>query len=105
MFQALYVLASFTVLSNFGGKTLLYLANLGSLMLLLQVLFMRYNVVIGGQLISKSERGFVTFHWELLGSEGILTQVIIFSGPFIAYYIISRFIPVFGESKQKPNRG
>jgi len=93
------------VLSNFGGKTLLYLANLGSLMLLLQVLFMRYNVVIGGQLISKSERGFVTFHWELLGSEGILTQVIIFSGPFIAYYIISRFIPVFGESKQKPNRG
>ncbi|NQV20678.1 MAG: polysulfide reductase NrfD, partial [Rhodospirillales bacterium] len=55
------ILLGFVVLSNVRGKALLYLANLGSLLLLVQVLFMRFNVVIGGQLISKSERGFVTF--------------------------------------------
>ena len=87
------------VLSKMAGRTLLWWANIGSLMLLLQVLFMRYNVVIGGQLISKSERGFVDFEWNFLGHEGILPMVIVMSLPFIAYYVISRFIPIFAESK------
>lgn len=95
------ILLGFMVLSNVQGKALLYLANLGSLLLLLQVLFMRFNVVIGGQLISKSERGFVTFDWELFGREGVLASLIVFSAPFIAFFIVSRFIPVFGGSIEK----
>jgi Ni/Fe-hydrogenase subunit HybB-like protein len=92
------ILLGYVVLSNISGKALLYLANLGNVMLLLQVLFMRYNVVIGGQLISKSERGFVTFHWELFGHEGIFTSLLILCAPFVAYYIISRFIPILNRS-------
>jgi predicted membrane protein len=70
-------------------------------MLLAQVLFMRFNIVIGGQLISKSERGFVDYQWTLWGHEGILASAIVFSMPFIAFFIISRFIPVLGGSIQK----
>ncbi len=58
---------------------------------------MRFNVVIGGQLISKSGRGFSDFHWELFGKEGVLTALVLLSAPFIAYYVISRFLPVFEE--------
>jgi Ni/Fe-hydrogenase subunit HybB-like protein len=91
-------LLGYVVLSRIGGKALLYLANLGSLMLVLQVLFMRFNVVVGGQLISKSERGFVDFHWEFFAREGILTVALIFTGPFILYYLIGLFIPIFEKA-------
>jgi hypothetical protein len=91
-------LLGYVVLSSIGGKALLYLANLGSLMLVLQVLFMRFNVVVGGQLISKSERGFVDFHWEFFAREGILTVALIFTGPFILYYLIGLFIPIFEKA-------
>lgn len=91
------ILLGFVSLSSMDGKKLLYWANIGSLMLVMQVLFMRFNVVVGGQLISKSERGFVDFHWEWFTHEGIVPVAIVFTGPFIMYYIISRFIPVFSS--------
>jgi Ni/Fe-hydrogenase subunit HybB-like protein len=88
---------AYAVMSKNTGKRMLYLANLGALFLLLQVLFMRFNVVIGGQLISKSDRGFVDFEWELFGRAGLLVSVAIFVAPFVAYYVVSRFIPIFDE--------
>ncbi len=96
------ILIGVIVLSEMTGKKLLFWANIGSLMLVLQVLFMRFNVVIGGQLISKSERGFVDFHWEFFTREGIVPVAIVFMGPFIAYYIISRFIPIFDDKATSP---
>jgi len=91
------LILGYVVLSRNRGKLMFYLANLASLMLLLQVLVMRFNVVVGGQLVSKSARGFVDYHWEFIGKEGLLTSALIFSGPFILYFIINRFIPIFGD--------
>lgn len=75
------------------------LANLGSLLLVLQVLVMRFNVVIGGQLISKSGRGFVDFHWELLGKEGLAVSLLILGAPFAVYFVLSRFLPIFDDAQ------
>ncbi len=94
-------LLGYAVLSSISDKKMLYLASLGSFMLVLQVLFMRFNVVVGGQLISKSERGFVDYHWELFGSEGILVSAMILAAPFVTFYIIGRFIPIFENSEQQ----
>ena len=91
------VLMAFVVLSDMRGKKMLYLANFGALLLFLQVLVMRFNVVVGGQLISKSDRGFQQFHWEFFSVEGVLPMLVIFAAPFVAYYVISRFLPVLGE--------
>ena len=91
------LLIGFVVLSRVQGRALLYLANLGSLMLVLQVLFMRFNVVVGGQLISKSERGFVDFPLEFFAREGVLTVTLIFVAPFALYYLISRFLPILED--------
>jgi len=90
-------LLGYVALSNVSGKKLLYVSNVGSLLLLAQVLLMRFNVVIGGQLISKSGRGFVDYEWEFLGREGLLVALGIFVAPFVAYYVISRFIPIFED--------
>jgi hypothetical protein len=68
-------------------------------MLLAQVLFMRFNVVIGGQLISKSARGFVDFDWNLFSKEGLLTAAILLAAPFVTYFVITRYIPVFEFDK------
>jgi Ni/Fe-hydrogenase subunit HybB-like protein len=81
-------------LLDIRDKAMLYLGNLGSLMLVFQVLVMRFNVVVGGQLVSKSERGFVDYEFEFFAKEGLLTAGIIFAAPFVTYYVISRFIPI-----------
>jgi len=96
----LFVLG-YTVLSNIMGRGMIFLSVVSSLMLLMQVLFMRFNVVIGGQMISKSERGFVDYDFHLLGHEGILASAIVFTFPFITFYILSRFIPILGRTGDK----
>jgi Ni/Fe-hydrogenase subunit HybB-like protein len=92
------VVLGYIVLSKVGGKTLLYLANFSCLLVVLQVLLMRFNVVVGGQMLSSSERGLVVFHFEFLAKEGVLTAVILLAMPFILYFVISRFIPIFSDT-------
>ena len=96
------ILLGYVVLSHAAGKKLLYLANISSLMLLLQVLLMRFNVVVGGQLISKSGRGFVKYEWDIFGEDGVVTVLAIFAAPFVAYYVISRFLPIFENDAEPP---
>jgi Ni/Fe-hydrogenase subunit HybB-like protein len=43
-----------------------------SILVLIGIFFMRWNVVIGGQLFSKSFYGFTSFKLRLIGSEGLL---------------------------------
>jgi len=76
-------------------------ASLVSFMLLLQVVFMRWNVVIGGQLISKSARGFTLFHPEWLDKEGILTAIVLMCAPLVVLFVISRIFPFWMEDDQK----
>ena len=47
------------------------------------IFFMRWNVVIGGQLFSKSFYGFTSYKLGLIGSEGSLTALGLFILPFV----------------------
>ncbi|OQW94544.1 MAG: hypothetical protein BWK79_05545 [Beggiatoa sp. IS2] len=87
----------YVVIAQPWGQVLVYLVNFSSLLIVLQVLLMRFNVVIGGQMISKSDRGFVDFHFEFFAKEGVFVALIILSAPFITYYILNRFIPIFDD--------
>jgi Ni/Fe-hydrogenase subunit HybB-like protein len=70
------------------------LAFVSSALLLLQVLAMRWNVVIGGQLFSKSMRGFrETYVPGMFEKEGILAAVGIILIPFILLTIFERILP------------
>ena len=57
-------------------------------MILIGVLAMRWNVVIGGQLFSKSLRGVMGYKLEFTGVEGWLMGVVLLSLPFIILTIM-----------------
>ncbi|MBI3180329.1 MAG: hypothetical protein HYZ27_11750 [Deltaproteobacteria bacterium] len=66
-----------------------------SFMLLVQVLLMRWNVVIGGQLLSKSMRGFTSYFPDIWSHEGLLVAVSIFTVPFLLLWLIHTVVPLF----------
>jgi Ni/Fe-hydrogenase subunit HybB-like protein len=70
-------------------------------MILLGVLAMRWNVVMGGQLFSKSLRGLMGYKLEFAGVEGWLMGVVLLSLPFI---ILTVLVKLF-LSEQLPASG
>ena len=75
------------------------IAFVASLILLLQVFSMRWNVVIGGQIFSKSLRGFrEPYVPELFGREGVVAAIIIFIIPFVVITVFNRFLPLHVDS-------
>ena len=71
-----------------------------SILLLIQVFAMRWNVVIGGQIMSKSLRGLRDFHPEFLAKEGILPAMLIFALPFVLLYFLVKVLPPFEKERQ-----
>lgn len=64
------------------------------LLVLVGIFFMRWNVVIGGQLFSKSFLGFTSFKLSLIGSEGFLMASIWLIVPFfILTFLLWLFPP------------
>ncbi|MBU1231836.1 MAG: polysulfide reductase NrfD [Proteobacteria bacterium] len=80
-------------LINWNDKVIAFFAPLVSVMILCQVLLMRWNVVVGGQLMSKSERGATTFHPQWLEKEGILPAIIIMVAPLVILWILGKVLP------------
>ena len=76
-----------------------------SIILLLQVLFMRWNVVIGGQLMSKSARGYTEFHPEWFAREGIIAVLVIMAIPFIILYVLGKIFPFWLEAEKESSKG
>jgi Ni/Fe-hydrogenase subunit HybB-like protein len=68
-----------------------------SAMILIQVLLMRWNVVIGGQLMSKSERGHAVFHPGFFTKEGIIPSIIIMLLPIVLLYLLGKVFPFWLE--------
>ena len=65
------------------------------------VFMMRWNVVIGGQLLSKSLRGFVSYTPTLGGREGVFAAITLMALPFWLFAIITYFIPPWREVLQE----
>jgi predicted membrane protein len=70
-----------------------------SILLLAQVLLMRWNVVIGGQLVSKSYRGFTSFLPGIFEKEGLVVAAIIFIIPFLLLRQFDKIFPFFTPSE------
>ncbi|MBI4179657.1 polysulfide reductase NrfD [bacterium] len=72
-----------------------------SLLILLGVLAMRWNVVIGGQFVSKSFRGITTYKLGIAGREGLLSAAIILILPVLILAVLVKLFPPW-ESADKP---
>ncbi|MBI4613674.1 MAG: polysulfide reductase NrfD [Planctomycetes bacterium] len=74
------------------------IAFIAASILLIQVFSMRWNVIIGGQMFSKSLRGFrESYSPGLFEKEGIAVAIVIFLIPFIIMAIFNRFLPLHQE--------
>jgi Ni/Fe-hydrogenase subunit HybB-like protein len=71
-----------------------------SALILLQVLAMRWNVIIGGQLFSKSFRGLTTYNMEFLGREGFLVALILLILPFVTIYVFNLILPLWQDETE-----
>ncbi len=96
-----FILLGFVTLKKMKDSTRNILGILCSVMILVQVLAMRWNVIIGGQLFSKSLRGLTSYAPTFLGREGLLVAIILFSAPFIVMYIFNLILPYWDKVEVK----
>ena len=71
-----------------------------SIMILVGIFFMRWNVVIGGQLFSKSFYGFTTFKIGLIGPEGYLMAAVWVVVPFIILAFLLWLLPPWKKKEE-----
>jgi Ni/Fe-hydrogenase subunit HybB-like protein len=92
MFLPLLIL-SLVRIRNFNDdmRRLLYFVSV--LLIEVGIFSMRWNVVIGGQLYSKSFRGLMAYKMELTGMESLLMAVVLLSLPFIILTVLFRVLP------------
>jgi len=82
------------------GRNLVVWLTVSAALLMIAVLAMRWNVVIGGEELSKTMKGLLTFQVTWLGREGLLTSLLLFTGPFFVLWILARMLPPWEESRQ-----
>jgi Ni/Fe-hydrogenase subunit HybB-like protein len=58
----------------------------------------RWNVVVGGQLFSKSFRGLTVYKMTYLGLEGLFVSIVLLILPFITLYILFNILPPWKNS-------
>ena len=74
-----------------GVRKGLYIA--AGLLTLMGIFAMRWNVVIGGQLFSKSFLGYTTYKLEFATREGLLPSIIILILPFLILWVLVKLLP------------
>jgi Ni/Fe-hydrogenase subunit HybB-like protein len=67
---------------------------------LIGIFAMRWNVVIGGQLFSKSFLGYTTYKMEMVTKEGLLPAVILTILPFFFLWVLLKLLPPWGDKDE-----
>ncbi len=80
-----------TVRFNEDLRKLLYFTS--SLLILVGIFSMRWNVVIGGQLYSKSLRGLMAYKMEITGIESLAMALALLALPFIILTVLFWLLP------------
>lgn len=85
------------LLHNLPERTRTLMIGISSLLILIGVIAMRWNVVIGGQLYSKTIMGILDYEPEILGKEGLLSAILVTASPFVLMYITAKILPPWEE--------
>ena len=70
---------------------------------LVGIFAMRWNVVIGGQLFSKSFLGYTTYKMEFATREGLLPAILLMILPFVILWVLVKLLPPWGRTR-RPGR-
>jgi predicted membrane protein len=75
------------------GRALVAGILVSALLVMFNVIMMRFNVVIGGQEISKTGKGLLAFPWEIFGREGLLDAVGVLIAPCLLLLAVVHVLP------------
>jgi len=73
--------------------------TLAGVLTLIGILAMRWNVVIGGQLFSKSFLGYTTYKMGFATREGLLPAAVLLILPFLILWVLLKLLPPWTEQK------
>lgn len=97
-----FVLLAIATRPRVNVRVMSWLSAVSGLLILVQVFAMRWNVVVGGQLFSKSFRGFVDYPLHIGGREGLIAAAIVLVLPFVALAFASRILPLLSDQTTVP---
>jgi Ni/Fe-hydrogenase subunit HybB-like protein len=78
---------------GFGDELRKLLYFTAAILIQLGIFATRWNVVIGGQLFSKSFRGLMAYKMEVMGIEGLLAALVMLALPFVVLWVLIRLLP------------
>jgi Ni/Fe-hydrogenase subunit HybB-like protein len=84
---------SFIISRGVSGKAMIAGVTTCGVLVLISVFMMRWNVVIGGQEISKTGKGLLSYHLPFLTAEGAAMAIFAVCMPFVLLTILSRLFP------------
>jgi Ni/Fe-hydrogenase subunit HybB-like protein len=87
------LILSYMIWRGTTGRALVFGVALSACLVLLSVFMMRWNVVIGGQEISKTGKGLLTYHLPFLGQEGALMALVLTLAPIVVLLGMIRLFP------------
>jgi Ni/Fe-hydrogenase subunit HybB-like protein len=84
---------SYMIWRGTTGRALIIGVTTCAVLVLFSVFMMRWNVVIGGQEISKTGKGLMFYQLPILGKEGVLMSAALIIAPFLVLVVLTRLFP------------
>jgi predicted membrane protein len=88
----------FAGMANEFRRTIYFVA---ALLVQVGIFSTRWNVVIGGQLFSKSLRGLTVYKLQLFGMEGLFVAIALLVLPFLILWALIKILPPWGEAESR----
>jgi Ni/Fe-hydrogenase subunit HybB-like protein len=87
------------------GRALVFGATASSCLVLFSVFMMRWNVVIGGQQLSKTGKGLVFYDLPFWGQEGALVAILLTIAPLFVLWILTKVFPPWDDAHSHGSDG
>ncbi|MGB0036880.1 MAG: NrfD/PsrC family molybdoenzyme membrane anchor subunit, partial [Candidatus Acidiferrales bacterium] len=95
-------LLGLTQILKLSGKARKRIYALAGCLTVIGIFAMRWNVVIGGQLFSKSFLGYTTYKMGFATREGLLTAIALLILPFVILLVLVKLLPPWLDSESSP---
>ena len=89
---------SYMIWRGTTGRALVIGVTLCACLVLFSVFMMRWNVVIGGQELSKTGKGLLSYHMPFFGKEGALMAIVLTLAPLGLLYVLTRLFPPWADA-------
>ena len=92
-----FLALSYMIWRGTTGKALIVWVTVSACLVLFSVFMMRWNVVIGGQEISKTGKGLIFYLMPLLGKEGALVAIALTLAPLVVLLGLIKVLPPWDD--------